>query len=63
MFKLAITEKELTAIEDQLSNEEMLITKFKSYSQMCSDPELKQKCGDIAQKHQCHFDRLISFLN
>ena len=60
---MAITEKELTAIEDQLGNEEMLIAKFKSYSQMCSDPELKQKCNDIAQKHQCHFDRLISFLN
>lgn len=58
-----ITEKELSAIEDQLSNEQLLVTKFKAYSQMCSDPELKQKCDSIAQKHQCHFDKLMGFLN
>lgn len=58
-----ISEKELTAIEDQLSNEHVLITKYKAYSQMCSDPELKQKCDSIAQKHQCHFDKLMGFLN
>jgi hypothetical protein len=60
---MAITEKELTAIEDQLNNEQITICKFKAYSQMCTDPELKQKCDSIAQKHQCHFDKLISFLN
>lgn len=59
---MAITEKELTAIEDQLGNEQMMVTKFRAYSQMCSDQELKQKCECIAQKHQSHFDQLISFL-
>lgn len=58
-----ITEKELSAIEDQLGNEQLLVTKIKAYSQMCSDPELKQKCDAIAQKHQCHFDKLMGFLN
>lgn len=58
-----ITEKELSAIEDQLNSEQLLVTKFKAYSQMCSDPELKQKCDSIAQKHQCHFDKLMGFLN
>lgn len=58
-----ITEKELAAIEDQLGNEQLLVTKFKAYSQMCSDPELKQKCDAIAQKHQSHFDQLMGFLN
>lgn len=60
---MTITEKELTAIEDELASEQMLVTKFKAYSQMCSDQELKQKCDSIAQKHQCHFDRLMNFLN
>lgn len=58
-----ITEKELAAIEDELSSEQTLIAKMKAYSQMCTDQELKQKCDSIAQKHQTHFDRLISFLN
>lgn len=60
---MTITEKELSAIEDQLGNEQALITKFKAYSQMCSDQELKQKCDSIAQKHQNHFDRLMGFLS
>jgi hypothetical protein len=60
---MTITEKELSAIQDQLGSEQMLVTKFKAYSQMCSDQELKQKCDAIAQKHQNHFDKLVSFLN
>ena len=58
-----ITEKELTAIQDELASEQTLITKLKAYSQMCSDQELKQKCDCIAQKHQGHFDKLMSFLS
>jgi hypothetical protein len=57
-----ITEKELTAIQDELASEQTVIAKLKAYSQMCSDQELKQKCDCIAQKHQTHFDRLMSFL-
>lgn len=58
-----ITEKELTAIQDELTSEQTLISKMKAYSQMCTDQELKQKCDSIAQKHQAHFDRLMNFLN
>lgn len=60
---MALTEKELTAIEDQLSGEKLLVTKIKAYSQMCTDPELKRKCENIASKHQTHYDQLLSFLN
>lgn len=60
---MSITEKELTAIEDQLNNEQVTVAKCKAYSQMCTDPELKQKCDSIAQKHQSHFDSLMGFLN
>lgn len=60
---MALTEKELTAIEDQLNGEKLLVTKIKAYSQMCSDPELKQTCDTIASKHQSHYDKLLSFLN
>ncbi|HEX3016444.1 MAG TPA: spore coat protein [Caproicibacter sp.] len=57
-----LTEKELSAIEDELSSEQTIISKMKAYSQMCSDQELKQKCDSIAKKHQSHFDQLMSFL-
>jgi hypothetical protein len=57
-----ITEKELTAIEDELTSEQTLISKMKAYSQMCGDGELKQKCDSIAQKHQAHYDQLLNFL-
>lgn len=60
---MALTEKELSAIEDQLNGEKLLVTKIKAYSQMCTDPELKQKCDSIASKHQTHYDQLLSFLN
>ena len=60
---MALTEKELTAIEDQLNGEKLLVTKITAYSQMCSDPQLKQTCDTIASKHQAHYDKLLSFLN
>lgn len=60
---MTLTAKELTAIEDQLSGEKLLIAKCKSYAQMCDDPELKKKCETMAGKHQSHYDKLLSFLN
>lgn len=59
---MQLTEKELTAIEDQLSEEKLLVTKLKAYSQMCTDSDLKKKCESIASKHQTHYDQLLSFL-
>jgi hypothetical protein len=59
---MAITEKELSAIEDQLGIEQTLVAKCKAYSQMCSDQELKKECDCIAQKHQAHFDKLMNML-
>jgi hypothetical protein len=63
VLNLALTEKELTAIEDQLGGEKLLVTKIRAYAQMCTDPQLKQKCESIASKHQTHYDQLLSFLS
>lgn len=59
----SLTTKELSAIEDQLSGENLLITKLKAYSQGCKDPQLKQQFDDLACKHQQHYDKLLGFLN
>lgn len=58
-----LTAKELTAIEDQLSVEQNLIKKYHMYAGQCQDTVLKQKCQEIAQKHQCHFDTLMGHLS
>lgn len=58
-----LTEKELTAIGDQLAIEDNLIKKYDMYATQCEDMVLKQKCTDIANKHRCHFDTLLNHLN
>lgn len=57
-----LTEKELQAINEQLANEEILIAKFKEYSQNCNDPELKGKYEEVVGKHQKHFSVLLNVL-
>lgn len=58
-----LTSKELTAIEEQLSEEQLLIKKYKLYAQACMDPQMKAKCEEIAGKHQNHYARLLNILN
>lgn len=58
-----LTEKELTAIEEQLSQEQLLILKFKDYANRCEDSELRAKYEQIVSKHQNHFDILLNMLN
>ena len=60
---MEISSKELSALEDLLGGEKLLVTKYKAYAQMCSDQELKQKCNAIAAKHQTHYEKLLTFLN
>lgn len=57
-----LTSKELSAIEDQLSVEQNLVAKFKTYASQVTDPQLKSQCEQVAAKHQAHFDRLYSHL-
>lgn len=58
-----ITSKELSAIEDQLSSEQLLIKKYEMYAQASADPQIKTKCEQIAAKHQNHFERLMNQLS
>lgn len=60
---MALTSKELTAIEDQLKGEKILVTKCKAYAQQCTDETLREKLDAIACKHQSHYDKLMGFLN
>ncbi len=57
-----ITAKELSAIEDQLNQEQLLIKKYKNYATMCQDAQLKTTCENLAAQHKTHFDTIMSYL-
>jgi len=57
-----LTSKELTILEDQISSEQNVISKFRMYAQTSVDSEIKNKWECMADKHQQHYDTLISHL-
>ena len=57
-----LTAKELSALEDQLNCEQMLIKKFKAYAQVATDPQVKTTCEQIADQHKHHYDTLMGHL-
>lgn len=57
-----LTSKELSALEDQLGFEDTLYKKYKAMSVMATDQKLKNEFESIAQKHQQHYNSLVSFL-
>ena len=58
-----LSEKELNTIKDLLSEEELLVKKFKMLAQHADTNELKCKMEDIANKHQGHFNELYQKLS
>ena len=57
-----LTSKELTFLEDQIASEQNVISKFRMYAQTSVDGEIKSKWECMADKHQRHYDTLISHL-
>lgn len=58
-----LTSKELSAIEDELSCEQNLISKYQNYAETCTDTELKAKYEDTVTRHRKHYDALFSLIN
>jgi rubrerythrin len=59
---LQISEKELSAMNDLLNEEELLVKKFKMLASHTEDKEIKAKFEEISHKHQGHFDMLYKQL-
>lgn len=57
-----LTTKELSAIQDHLAVEENVIRKYKMYAQTAQDSQIRQKCEEIANMHQAHFNTLMGHL-
>ena len=58
-----LSEKELSTIKDLLSDEELLVKKFKMLASHAETEELKNKMEDIAKKHQGQFNELYQKLS
>ncbi len=57
-----LSEKELSSIQDILTQEELLIKKFKNLSSQCKDEEIKDKLMSISDRHQKHFNSIYAQL-
>lgn len=58
-----MTTKELEYLSDTLKGEQVIIKKYRDYSQFVQNQQLKAVCTDMAQKHQDHYSQLIQQLN
>ena len=57
-----LSEKELSSLHSLLSEEKLLIKKFKMLADHTSDQEIKDKFQEISNKHQGHFNALYAQL-
>lgn len=60
---MTVSEKELSALNELLSEEELLIKKFQMLAQHSTDEQVKDKFMSISDKHKEHFRSLYSYLN
>ena len=58
-----LTQKELTTLEEQLGFEQVLVRKFNTMADGCTDTALATKLRHIASEHQRHYNRLLGYLN
>lgn len=62
-MKTNLTTKERLLLEDQKSHEEICVEKYTNYSDMATDPQLKDLFKNLAQKEQEHLKTINQLLN
>ena len=58
-----LSEKELASIQELLSDEDLLVKKFKMLAEHATDENVKSKMLEISAKHQHHLNELYSHLS
>ena len=58
-----LSEKELSFIQELLSDEDHLLKKFKMLSEHATDASVKAKMLEISDKHQRHLNELYDKLS
>ncbi len=57
-----LTTKELTALEEVLNSEQVLIKKYRTMANQSGDAAIKSRLENIASRHQQHYDTLVNHL-
>lgn len=57
-----LSEKELSTLQELLSDEELLVKKFQMLAEHSEDAEVKEKYQRISKQHQGHFNALYAYL-
>lgn len=60
---MALTSKELSWLEDQMNLEQLLVKKYQAAENAATDEAVRSKMKSAAERHQQHFDKLMSHLN
>lgn len=58
-----LSEKELSTLNDLLSEEELLVKKFQMLASHATDATVRSGMEEISQRHQSHFNQLYSHLS
>ena len=57
-----LSEKELSCLNDALTEEDLLVKKFQKLANEAEDAQIRAKFTEISGKHQGHFNELYSHL-
>ncbi len=57
-----LTKEEIHEMERMLHFESVLIKKYASLSNTCTDPQIRAKFEQISARHQDHLNRLLNYL-
>ncbi len=57
-----LSEKELSSINELLSEEELLVKKFQMLADHATDPTVRSEMEEISKRHQSHFNKLYNHL-
>lgn len=58
-----LSEKELSFVKDLLTEEDLLVKKFKMLADQSENAEVKEEMMKISNKHQEHFNKLYAKLS
>lgn len=57
-----LTSKELSALEDQIGQEENLVKMYEAMACLCNDTKVQSDLNSFATRHRQHYNTLITFL-
>lgn len=57
-----LSSKDLSILEEQMSQEALMMLKLRQYSKKSQDSELKNLCSRLAEKHKNHYNALFNYV-